>query len=114
MLDTNAVSYILKGKSPAARARLAALDTTEAVRVSSIAAAELHYGVAKRNAAERLRNAIELFLLRMEVLPWGIEEAVVYGKLRSHQDSLGRRLGPLDTQIAAHARAVGGDARIPV
>ena len=107
MLDTNTVSYILKGKSPAARVRLAQLGPDEVVCVSSITEAELWYGLDRVGGGERRRNALRAFLGHMQVLPWGRDEAVTYGAFRSKQEAIGQPLGPLDTQIAAHAIAAG-------
>ena len=59
LLDTNTVSYIAKGKSPAARARLEALREDEAVCISSITEAEIRYGLARRPDARALRAAVE-------------------------------------------------------
>jgi tRNA(fMet)-specific endonuclease VapC len=107
MLDANTVSYILKGKSPAARARLAALRPEEVACISTITEAELLYGIAKSGSGEQRRKALEWFLARLKVLPWGREEATAYGPLRAKQEAMGKSLGPLDTQIAAHAITVG-------
>jgi tRNA(fMet)-specific endonuclease VapC len=40
------------------------------------------------------------------VQTWGREAAAAYGNLRAKQESMGKPLGPLDMQIAAHAIAV--------
>ena len=106
MLDTNTVSYILKGKSPAARLRLTALDRDELACISTITEAELLYGIAKSGSDDLRRRSLEWFLARMRVLSWAREEAAAYGFLRARQEALGQSLGPLDTQIAAHAVAV--------
>jgi tRNA(fMet)-specific endonuclease VapC len=106
MLDTNTVSYILKGLSPAARHRLNSLRSNEIGCVSSITEAELWYGLVRVRAGERRLNALRAFLSRMQVLSWGREEAAAYGPFRARQESTGRPLGPHDTQIAAHAIAV--------
>jgi predicted nucleic acid-binding protein len=47
MIDTNTVSYIVKGNSLASRAKLAALQYDEIVCISAITETELQYGVAK-------------------------------------------------------------------
>lgn len=107
MLDTNTVSCILKRKSPAARARLAALSQEEVACISSIAEAELHYGLAKSDDNAQRRQTLNWFLARLQILPFGSEQAVVYGRLRARQEAIGKPLGPLDTQIAAHAVSVG-------
>jgi tRNA(fMet)-specific endonuclease VapC len=107
MLDTNTVSYILKGLSQSARTRLANLEQDEAACVSCITEAELWYGLARVGGGERRRHSLRAFLARLQVLPWGREEALTYGSFRAKQEAKDRSLGPLDTQIAAHAIAIG-------
>jgi tRNA(fMet)-specific endonuclease VapC len=107
MLDTNTVSYILKGTSPIARTRLTELQPDEAACLSAITEAELWYGLARIGGGERRSSALRSFLGRMRVLPWGSDEAATYGKFRSGQEAIGRPLGPLDTQIAVHSITAG-------
>jgi len=107
MLDTNMVSYIAKGQSKAARVRMLNLGEDEAVCLSVITEAEIRYGLAKRPEATALRERMEWFLAAVTVLPWGREEAKVYGELRARLELAGLPLGNLDLQIAAHAVAVG-------
>jgi tRNA(fMet)-specific endonuclease VapC len=107
MLDTNTVSYIFKGLSPAARKRLAQLGPGEVACISSITEAELWYGLERVGAGILRRRALSSFLERLKVLPWARDEAAAYGAFRAGQETIGRPLGPLDTQIAAHAIAVG-------
>lgn len=47
------------------------------------------------------------FFTKVQVLPWGREEAVVYGQLRTSQEGTGKSLGNLDYLIGAHAIATG-------
>jgi tRNA(fMet)-specific endonuclease VapC len=107
MLDTNTVSYILKGKSPAARARLAALGPDEVACISIVMEFELEFGLAKNPNATTLRDALRWFLARIQVLPLGSAEARTYGQLRAQQEAVGRPLESMDMLIAAHAIAVG-------
>ena len=107
LLDTNTVSYIAKGRSPAARGRLQALGEGEIVCISSITEAELRYGLAKRPEARQLRKAIEGLLFRLRILAWGSKEAAAYGELRAKLEAAGITLSELDLQIAAHALAIG-------
>ena len=107
MLDTNTVSYILKGKSPAARARLAALGTDEAACISIVTEFELEFGLAKNPNAIQLRHALRWFLARIQLLPLGSAEARTYGQLRMKQEKAGRPLESMDMLIAAHAIAAG-------
>ncbi len=107
MLDTNTVSYILKGVSPKARKRLARLGSQGIACVSAVSEGELWFGLEKIGAGMARRNALRAFLDKLKLLPWGRDEAEVYGRFRAKQEAIGRSLGPLDTQIAAHAIAVG-------
>ena len=107
MLDTNTVSYIVKGKSQLARAKLAGLQREEIACISAITEAELQYGLAKSRNSEALRFSLNGFLAKLQILSWGREEALVYGQLRVKQEAAGKTLGNLDMLIAAHAIAIG-------
>lgn len=119
MLDTNAVSDLVKGNAAITRRLL--VTPMSSICISAITEGELLYGLAKRPAMKRLRLVIEEFLLRCDVLPWDSTVTTHYGKLRAALESQGKLLQPLDLQIAAHALSVGavlvtGDqafARIP-
>ena len=105
MLDTNTASYALKGH-PGVRARLQ--DTPmSALTVSAVTQAELLFGVAKRGRPPGLAERVAAFLLRVQVLPWTSDVAVVYGKLRAACQTRGVALAPLDMMIAAHAVSAG-------
>jgi len=107
MLDTNTVSYITKGHSKAARARMLNLEEDEVVCLSVITEAEIRYGLAKRPEAVALRERMEWFLAAVKVLPWGRDEARAYGALRAKLESSGKTLENMDMMIAAHAIATG-------
>ena len=107
MLDTNMVSYIVKGRSPMARARLLERRGNEAAVISVVTEAEIRYGLAKRPEATALRSLMDGFLASIRVLAWGREEAEVYGGLRARLERHGISLGNLDLMIAAHAMAAG-------
>jgi tRNA(fMet)-specific endonuclease VapC len=107
LLDTNTVSYIAKGRSAAARARLEQVGEEETVCISSVTEAEIRYGLAKRPAARALRAAMEALLLKLRILPWGSKEAAAYGCLREKLEAEGITLSEFDLQIAAHAIALG-------
>jgi tRNA(fMet)-specific endonuclease VapC len=107
MIDTNTVGHIIKGNSPASRAKLAGLDHDEIACISAITEAELHYGLAKNPNAKNLRPALDGFLAKIQILPLGRGEAQAYGRLRATQEAAGKTLGNLDMLIAAHAVSVG-------
>ena len=50
---------------------------------------------------------MEGFLAKIPILPWGSEEALVYGGLRAKQEAAGKPLESMDLLIAAHALAQG-------
>ena len=104
LLDTNTVSYVIKGTFPRVRARLAKLPIAQ-VAISVVTEAELRFGVARRPEAKQLRIAVEEFLLRVTVLPWDSRAAVEYGDLRAALERAGTPIGNLDLMIAAQALA---------
>jgi tRNA(fMet)-specific endonuclease VapC len=106
LLDTNTASYILNGRSDAARRRLWRLDAKERVAISAITEAEIRYGLAKKPSAVRLSEAVEEFLAAIEILPWDSDAARTYGRLRAAMTSAGKSLSAMDMLIAAHAIAV--------
>ncbi len=103
LIDTNTVSYIVRGKSPKARARLAALPKESIACISVITEAEIRYGLAKTPNAHTLIAAMQGFLSKIKILPWGSQEALAYGKLRAELEAAGKTLGTMDMLIAAHA-----------
>ena len=77
------------------------------VGVSSVTAAELHYGAERSSRPEQNLGALGAFLLPLEVLAFGPEAAATYGGLRAALEKAGTPIGPLDTLIAAHAASLG-------
>ena len=101
MLDTNMVSHIIK-RQPQAIARLLEVPM-HSVCISAVTAGELAFGLAKRPQALALREAVNEFLRRVEVMPWDAAVAQTYGTLRAALDKNAMPLAALDLQIAAHA-----------
>ena len=101
MLDTNTVSHLIK-RQPQAIARLLHVPMHN-VCISAITAGELAFGLAKRPQAMALREAVNEFLRRAEVMPWDDAVAQTYGTLRAELNKNGTPLAALDLQIAAHA-----------
>jgi tRNA(fMet)-specific endonuclease VapC len=76
------------------------------VAVSSVTVAELAFEVAK-TGSQRNRDALQAFLLPLEIVTFDLEAALTYGDVRAELEAKGKPLGPLDTMIAAHARTLG-------
>jgi tRNA(fMet)-specific endonuclease VapC len=105
LLDTNTVSYIIKGNRPRVRERLLRVPMAE-VGISVITEAELLFGLARRPEATKLKTVVEEFLLRVEVLPWHSATAQQYARIRALLEGDGKPMGNLDLMIAAHALAL--------
>ena len=102
--DTNLFAAILRGKRPDLTARLRSLMPSE-VGLSSIVAAELHYGAWRSGrAAENLALIRELTDTLVRV-PFDDRCAAEYGVIRADLVRLGQTIGPNDLMIAATARA---------
>jgi tRNA(fMet)-specific endonuclease VapC len=103
MLDTNTVSYIVRGQSRAARDRLDGLKINEVGCISVVTEDEIHYGLAKKPPSRAFREILNDFLGKIQILPWGSDEAQAYGTLRFKLERAGKSLSALDMLIAAHA-----------
>lgn len=66
MLDTNTVSYIVRGESAAARNRLDGLKINEVGCISVVTEAEIRYGLAKKPPSLVLRKVFDDFLVKLQ------------------------------------------------
>ena len=101
LLDTNICIYIINARPPGVLAHFERYRLGD-VGISSVVASELAYGVAKSRSV-RNRQALEMFLAPLEVLPFDEGAVWVYGDLLAELERDGRSIGALDTMIAAHA-----------
>ena len=101
LLDTNICIHIINARPAAVLERFRQYRMGE-IGVCSVVAAELAYGVIK-SGSSRNRQALEMFLAPLIILPF--EEAAIwaYGELRAELERQGTPIGSLDTMIAAHA-----------
>ena len=104
MLDTNTVSYALRGQGHVAE-RIRSRSPSE-LCVSAITVAELHYGAEKRQS-QKLRALIDAFVDDISIEAFGAPEASRYGVLAAHFATAGTPIGQFDTLIAAHALTLG-------
>jgi tRNA(fMet)-specific endonuclease VapC len=105
MLDTNICIYVMKNYPHDLKEKFNLL--AEQLCISSITLGELHYGAEK--SARRAVNltAIEDFVARLDVLPFGAKAAAHYGQVRAELERAGTPCGPHDMQIGGHARSEG-------
>ena len=106
LLDTNTCIYIINNRPPNVLERFRKYKAGE-VGISSIAASELAYGVAKSGSAKN-RTALEMFLAPMQILPFDSQCLWFYADLRASLEKQGLSIGPMDTLIAAQALSIDG------
>ena len=107
MLDTHICIYIyiIKRKPPVVVAQLLKHETA-GIGVSIITVCELLYGASKSGSA-RNQAALKRFLEPLAIADFDFAAATAYAGLRTPLEAAGTPIGPLDTQIAAHALALG-------
>jgi tRNA(fMet)-specific endonuclease VapC len=106
MLDTNSCIALIKQKPAGMLRRITSLAPGEA-GLSAITLAELRFGVAKSSRRETNSQALDEFLLPLEIADFDEQAADAYGKVRAGLEQAGTPIGPLDTQIGAHALSLG-------
>lgn len=102
MLDTNICIYLIK-KRP-----LNFLEKFKSIRknnlcISVITYAELKYGVERSSSKKMNQRIVTDFVSHLDVLPWNMDAADHYGKLRSSLEKKGTPIGNMDLLIASHA-----------
>ncbi len=104
MLDTNICIYAIKHR-PASVMQALRLHAKDGLGLSAITVAELWFGVEKSGSA-RNQSALKQFLGPLEVADFDATAARAYARVRHQLEAAGTPIGPLDTQIAAHALAL--------
>ncbi len=102
LLDTDTVSYAIRGAYPALDVRLASV-APRLMAISVVTRAELLYGLEKRGNPRGLSRVVHSFLERMSILPWDNAAADTFAKARVQLEKRGTPIGFADTMIAAHA-----------
>ena len=108
VLDTNAVSALMKGE-PAIIGRLKQVSKDE-VSVPQPVLAEIAYGIERLPPSKRRQDLQERFdLVRSELARsnWSDEVSESFGKIKATLEREGRRIEDFDAAIAAHALAKG-------
>lgn len=105
VLDTNSVSYFLKGRGRVAD-RLLALPP-RSVGLPAIVLYELDYGASRSGAPRRLRERLDVLLGSLRILPFGEAEARTAARTRVALEKAGQPIGPMDLLIAATALEQG-------
>ena len=105
MLDTNALSELIRNPQGALADKLNALDS-DAICTSIVAACELRFG-ARRKGSAPLTQRVEQLLQALTVLPLDTPADEHYADIRVALERAGTPIGSNDLLIAAHARSRG-------
>jgi tRNA(fMet)-specific endonuclease VapC len=97
--------FLIRQKPPILLGRLQ--SSPDVLYLSVITLAELKHGVEKSLFPEKNTKALMDFLSIVEVLSFDEKAAGEYGKIKTILQKRGTPIGPLDTLIAAHAKAAG-------
>ena len=106
MLDTDTVSYLVRGKTPALDVRLAAVSPKH-LCISAVTRGELLYGLKLKDGAHRLAQLVDQFLFRVQCLPWDEAAATHFASIAADLHKAGTPIGSMDAMIAGHAMATG-------
>jgi tRNA(fMet)-specific endonuclease VapC len=106
LLDTNIVSYFVRGNHPEIGKRLDHTPFDE-LAVSAVTEAELRFWIIHRPPNARIRVGAEDFLMRVPSLPWDSRAAQSCARTREILKRQGRVLSSEDLMIAAHALSLG-------
>lgn len=103
LLDTDTISYALRGEGEVA-GRITAHKPSE-LCMSAITLAELRYG-ADRKGSRRLHTLIDTFATAVEIVGFGEEAAMEFGRIGTILAKRGAPIGEFDVLIAAHAASL--------
>lgn len=108
LLDTNTLAYLVNRSGGAERIkrRLSGRSPGE-VRLSAITLSEIHYGLVRGDVSLERRDAFAELVDLFEVEDYPAAAAHDFGEIRAALERAGRRIGPYDLLIAAHARHRG-------
>ena len=106
MLDTDICIYLIKQKSPIVVKHFKAHVVGD-IGISSVTLAELRYGVAKSRHIEKNLQALDEFILPLEIADFDEKAAESYGNVRASLEKEGKPIGSMDMMIGAHALSLG-------
>lgn len=106
MLDTNTCIYIIKQKSPQVLKHFKAYSVGE-IGISSITLAELRFGVEKSQHVQKNQEALDAFILPLEIADFDEKAAKAYGEIRAELEKAGNPIGSMDMLIGAHSLSLG-------
>lgn len=106
-LDTNIISYFLKGKYPAIKAHFLTTSAQD-IFIPSIVVAEIEYGINKSSDFVKTKKLYSKFINTFDITSFDEKAAILYGKIRSVLEREGQTIGANDMLIAAIVLAENG------
>jgi tRNA(fMet)-specific endonuclease VapC len=108
VLDTNAVSALMKGSAQVVE-RLAA-NAPGDVAIPQPVIAEIAFGIERLPRSRRrsvLQSRFDLLCSELPRAEWTDAVSQAYGRMKAALERRGTRIGDFDAAIAAHAVAIG-------
>ena len=105
ILDTNICIYIIKRK-PAIVLEKFKKFPLGSIGISAITLAELQFGIQKSSNPEKNLNALNQFIIPLEIIDFDYNATIEYGIIRAELEKSGTPIGSLDTLIGAHAKSL--------
>ena len=106
MLDTDVCVHLLRRHAPPALERRFRAASAE-LALSTIALSELRVSLGKRGQTEQSQDRFYRLIDGLLVADFDQSAAEHAADIRCDLEGLGRKIGPMDTLIAGHARSVG-------
>ncbi|OGQ34431.1 MAG: twitching motility protein PilT [Deltaproteobacteria bacterium RIFCSPHIGHO2_12_FULL_43_9] len=105
LLDTNICIYLIKKEPPQLIEHITSCSIDD-IGISAITLGELEYGVEKSRYPDRNRQALNEFIMPINVYPFDADASRLYGIIRADLEKRGKVIGSLDMMIGAHALAL--------
>jgi tRNA(fMet)-specific endonuclease VapC len=105
LLDTNICIYLIKKKPPAVLKKFKTFQIND-LGISSITLAELEFGVYNSSYPDQNQEALNQFLIPLEIALFDDRAAIEYGRIRAYLQRRGLPIGSMDLLIAAQAKSL--------
>lgn len=108
VLDTNTVSFLVRGDGAVARQLTSRVRTD--VLLPPPVMAEIEYGLARLPGSARqrkLRRQFAVVVAELARVEWTDEVSRTFGRIKADLETRGVRLEDFDVAVAAHAVAIG-------
>ena len=106
LLDTNICISLIKKQPPKVLKHFKSHIVGD-IGISSITLADLRYGVFKSRYIEKNQQALDEFILPLEIAAFDDKAAQEYGTIRVELERAGKPIGSMDMLTGAHACALG-------